>query len=356
MKSISLLILSLAVAYLSYSICKVKTPDALPTNELGDIIKPSSQELEMMVKLLTQCDKGDADALRQLSDSRRAITSHRTESYLAHLMLLHAGRRKIMAAEFPELSAINIGECYGAQLVHEKRPKEAMNALLREAQCLDSAAQMLLRLFYMNKVDGYTEQDPRILELFREQAAEGSDRAKLYMAEFCLDGAGLPKDLDKVLAWLMDNTLEEAQQMLRGILTNAKRTGEAKSILRRCMSHSWPWAHYEYAICLQDEGSYPESFRHFSIADSLRPNDWPTVFKLAQCYVEGLGVTKNKPMGLALFRRAADEGEYPAACFVVAGLLLHGIGTAIQEGDARSYLQRAADEGFEPAMELLKEL
>jgi TPR repeat protein len=356
MKPILLVILSMGAIYLIASIYHAWQSDELSTNELVASAEPSPQELEMMVKLLTRCDKGDSEALGQLSAFRRKLASLDVQTYLEQLMLLHAGRRKIMATEFPELQAIEVGECYGSRLVREKRPKEAMNALLREAQCLDSSAQILLRQLYLYKMEGYPEQDPRILELFREQAAEGSNRAKLNMADFCLAGAGMPKDLDKILAWLNENTLEEAQQMLGGILSNAKRTGEAKSILRRCMSHSWPWAHYEYAICLQEENNYTEAFRHLTIADSLRPNDWPTVISLAECYMQGLGVAENEATGLALFKRAADEGGDPSACFVVADLLLNGGGTAIQQKEALSYLQRAVEEGFEPALELLDEL
>jgi hypothetical protein len=78
-------------------------------------------------------------------------------------------------------------------------------------------------------------------------------------------------------------------------------------------------------------------------------------FKIALCYIVGVGVPKNESEGLKWLRKAAERGVADAQ-FMLGVCYAGGAGVPKSESEAVEWYRKAAAKGHKPAIDMLEEL
>jgi TPR repeat protein len=127
--------------------------------------------------------------------------------------------RMALGNEFP--GVVRDGdEPLGAALVREGRVDEGVTVLIREASALSEPAERRLEILYEQGVAGLLPPyDGRILEYFKDAAAEGQSLPRIGLARFYARGLGVPRDVTRAVGLLKTTPHQDAQQLLRELMS-----------------------------------------------------------------------------------------------------------------------------------------
>jgi TPR repeat protein len=169
---------------------------------------------------------------------RRAVAAKDGCVALTAMLQLVRTRQALLAKAYPEVDPSELkpdgSVPYGAVLARKGKTDQVVPALLLEARYLATAAEVALWRIYQ---DGYGEavpaNDPRILALFRELAADDVPRMQLNLGVVYRKGLGLPEDGGLAEQWLTraSSSLDEAKVELGLLVLDQRRFEEARRLL-----------------------------------------------------------------------------------------------------------------------------
>ena len=177
-----------------------------------------------------------------------------------------------------------------------------------------------------NEIENLTEAQ---IQSLRKEAANGNPVAQYNLA-FYLDEEGEFEDCNQLIS----------------LYTASANQGFAPA--QAALGHI-----YEEGGCNGDE-DLTQAIRWYKKA--ANQNDPEGLYRLADCYLYGKGVTKNHPEGVRLLKKAADL-NYPSAEYLL-GLAYEGgwYGLSIDRDEAMKLFRKAAEGGCIGAQIKLKEL
>jgi len=116
------------------------------------------------------------------------------------------------------------------------------------------------------------------LGIYERLAEDGDVRCDLYVAKLLFDGIGVPQDrLDAMCRF------------------------------RRVAETGVPDGMFYFASALSVQGEDQEAFKWYQRAAAKYYS--PALFRLGNCYLEGIGIEKNKKLGFSCLEEAARSGH-----------------------------------------------
>ena len=144
--------------------------------------------------------KGGEENQRQAAKLLRAVAVEEQEDFLMPAYLMLHDIREMIRSRYPEITDKEYEKAdnsIGVALLGKGDIDKAIDALIEEAGCLSSSAQIRLSIMYQYDVKGYPYDDPRILRFYEETAQEGLPRSQFFLGHIYLNGWGVPKDEKK---------------------------------------------------------------------------------------------------------------------------------------------------------------
>lgn len=144
--------------------------------------------------------KGGEENQRQAARLLRAVTVEEQEDFLMPAYLLLHDIRGTIRSWYPEITDKEYEKAdnsIGRALLQKGNIDKGIDALVEEALCLSSTAQIQLEIMYQFHVEGYPEYDSRILKFYEELAQEGLPRSQFFLGHIYLNGWGVEKDEEK---------------------------------------------------------------------------------------------------------------------------------------------------------------
>jgi TPR repeat protein len=306
-------------------------------------------------------EKGVVDPKKTLPLLRHKIhQSSRDDSVtLAIRKAFKEYRETEIAGRFPELTAgdeENSGDSIGARLFKAGRKEVALTTLLNEADALDQAAAIYLKVLYFNRVEGVPEHDPRILEYFRKSAGEGNPQSRELLGRILMSGIGAAKSENQAMEMLEGAASQESRELLANAYLTRGWEEKASALYLDSAREGGAWGNYQYALLLMRAGLHKDAATYFERTLKADPQHWPAMVKLGKTLVEGKGMKPQPQRGFALYKRAADDGKDPVSAYVVGLLYLKGIGVGKSKDNAIPYLAKAAAQGISQAKQELDRL
>jgi TPR repeat protein len=163
--------------------------------ELESFKKGSAQaRLDLAKQYLNEGDEaGQKEAARLL----RSIVINEEENYLIPAFMMLKEIRDKIRYHYPEVNDNEYkkaGGSLGEALKNKGEIDKSIDALIEEAGTLSSDAQIRLEILYMYHVDGYPQDDVRILKYYQESASEGLPRSQFFLGNIYKNGWGVKKD------------------------------------------------------------------------------------------------------------------------------------------------------------------
>ena len=161
--------------------------------------------------------EGGEDNERQAAKLLRVVAISEEEDYLLSSYSMLADLRKKIRGRYPHITDVEYKESdksIGRVLLHKGDIENGINALIEEAECLSSAAQIQLEIMYKYHVEGYPKEDDRILKFYEKTVLEGLPRSQFFLGHIYLNGWGVPKSEEEAQALLEASEWEERKFQL----------------------------------------------------------------------------------------------------------------------------------------------
>lgn len=154
-----------------------------------------------------------ADALTKIR--RQALSTDRTDRRRQDALEGFRGYRALLWEQFPEYNRSGEQDTLGAALLKDRRPDEAVTALLQESFALDEVALNELVTLYK---EGWEQRlapfDKKILSCLEVTAADGFAPAKKALARIYGQGLGVAPDRTKAKASLKGLPKQDTKMLL----------------------------------------------------------------------------------------------------------------------------------------------
>ncbi len=240
-----------------------------------------------------------------------------------------------------------LGKCYDAGCGVSKDIAEAARWFRLAAEQEHAEAQCRLGAWYLDGI-GVGKDEKQAGEWLNMAAGKGNTEAKELLKKL---NPGKTVDLCRKKAKGGDTgaTLELGRCYLAG---RGVEGDEAQAARWLCKAADEGNTKAEELLQKLDPGKAAQLYQ-------LAAKGWNiyAMYHLAECYRDGVGVSKNEKRTVYWFRKAALYGdEYPNATFELGKCYLAGIGVEKDEEQAKKWLRKAADKGYAPARELLQKL
>lgn len=268
----------------------------------------------------------------------------------------------------------------GSLLVERDMPA-ARDWLRKAAEQGHADAWIALGELYAGGVEGSPQDKAKTADWLRKAAGEGNDKAQaalkaleedmagdalseteqLARAYACLEGKGLPKDMDAAARWFRKAAAKgnvDAQWRIAALIQSydvaEQSRREAENWLRKAAEQGNAEAQCSLGAMLfkgegmpEDKAQAAEWFRKAAEqGHALAQNN------LGLVYDAGEGVAQDKAQAREWFRKAAEQGLEDAQ-FHLGTLFFKGDGVPQDLHEAARWLRKAAEQGHEEAWQLL---
>ena len=120
-----------------------------------------------------------------------------------------------------------------------------------------------------------------------------------------------------------------------------------------------PDGYYNLGVYAQTDKDYSSAIDYFQKTLALDNEHYPAMLELARMHIEGWGMKKDIPKGVAIMKKVANNASGRVKAIAETNLgyfYLHGLGVPESKDRARAYLQNAAKAGIDAAESMLKQI
>lgn len=247
----------------------------------------------------------------------------------------------------------------GVVLYRRKEEPAAIDIMIRDAYCLSTSAQMMLKFIY--EIHPHFRGDVRILCLFKTLAQEGSPHGQFVYGQIILNGMGVEKNIEEGIKYLelaSEACITDAHKELAFYYYEQGDEIKFEKYLRRAADEGDVQSIYNLGITEQKRKNYKEAVNYFNKALEQDPNYYHAKLELGRMYIEGWGVPLYEEKGFNLIEEVAqkcDEQELKAIAYLNLGIFYQrGIATKKSLSKAKEYFKKAYDLGLKKADKYLK--
>ncbi len=227
---------------------------------------------------------------------------------------------------------LTLGVLYAEGIGGDKNPERALELLNESARLGNPDAYKQLGDIYIS--GEIVEQNPsHALECYKEAAKLGMTNAYEVMGDIFFEGKLIKRSVIKAIA-LYDLGAKEGHSSCQRKSDNLK--DQRESLCERGL--------------IAKRLAPNEAFRCFAVSANM--GYIPAFKEMARCFLDGIGIKKNRSQAFLWTERAVEAGD-EGALYEYGLCYARGIGTAFDFARARDILARAARLGNEEAKEEL---
>jgi TPR repeat protein len=245
----------------------------------------------------------------------------------------------------------------GAILIEQGREEDGIDLLIRLAWLLDVESQLYLKLLYKYSIGGVPAFHPKVLEFYKDSAAEGMPHSNLFLAKIQYYGWGVERNRHDAISHAMAaGDLHEAKELLGDIYFEVDDVRAAEMYWQEAAELGSSEGAYELGVLYRDRKEYKKAITWFEKTLDLNEDFFEAMMNLGQIHIEGWGTEVDLGRGFTYYKQAADEaeGEIAASAQYLVGYYYYsGIGIEKSEEQALVYMRRSAENGSERAQKAL---
>lgn len=184
--------------------------------------------------------------------------------------------------------------------------------------------------------EGVKQDDELAVQCFTDAADQGDARAMYYLSQCYMNGVGVAEDFDK--GW--------------DLLTKAADKGNINAL--NDLGDRYMSAADDDETSKKDQAEFYETAAQ-CFMDAAKQDDARAIWRLGWMHIRGQYFATNEKEGFALFMKAAKDDFSPAQ--VAVGICyVEGIGVERNKNEAIYWYKRAADQGNEEAVKYLEDI
>ena len=320
--------------------------------------EPKMSYFRILEEAATYADSSRIDPAQDVLHAARlrkiVIQSPDDETSILSAYLLLGRLREKYWEDYPEVSPDEINDAQGSVGVALFRQKGAdkervMNALVRDAYCLCSSAQIMLNILYEFPVEGYKSRDSRILGFYQRTAKEGLKPSQEFYGKILLQGLGVKADRSKGVKLLEAAGSAEAWLILAGDSIGRNERESAKRYCRKAAELGDANGFYNLGVFAQEEQDYATAVSHFEQTLRLDTDCHEARLELARMYLEGWGVPVDLQKGIGIMHQVSvgENKDVAAVAHVNLGVF-YATGRGVEQSDtmANQHFHTAKKLGF----------
>ncbi len=331
---------------------------------LNSTIVAKEDSLQIINQIKLEAQKGPLPKEKEEKYTKQLRSLYVKKEHIWDVMMAFQEINANIRRQFSEISDEECKEAHnsiGVILNTKGKTELALTTLIREAKCLVTSAQIMLKIIYRYPSD-YRIYDMRILECFKEMALEGLHRSQFDYGQSLLNGWGVEPNIKEGLYYLelAAEYLSEANMEIASYYLQHNNEISAEKYLRKAADQDSAQGTYNLAIFEQRRKNYHKAVALLTKTLALDPEYHNAKLELGRMYIDGWGVDKDQKKGFELIKEVAEKTqdlETKAIAYMNLGIFYQrGIGVKKSVRRARRYFEKAQALGHPDAEKYLENL